>query len=112
MDNGDDFVWQAFSYLPFLVLILFTWTYSDWVMEHLDTFLPAVVIFGLILIQRAFPSLWEFLKAVFPALLIVGGIIGLLIFMIFGGGADEMTAEQTTGGLSGRSRQRAIEQIR
>jgi predicted Na+-dependent transporter len=92
--------------LPLLAGLLFAVNHQEWLSDNTDYVLPIALVIGLFLFYKIFPELWESLKTLIPIMLLVVGIIGGVMYLIFGGGADSINQ------FGAKAREQHIESLR
>ncbi len=105
MDNDTPLL-TMFMALPVLALVLFLFNNSEWVFENPDVTLFLAVGAGGVVLWKIFPELASQVKAFIPVLVIVGAILGGVMMMIFGGGADAVA------GFGAKAREEHIDSLR
>jgi hypothetical protein len=96
---------KAFLALPLLAAVLFAINNGDWVSRNADTLLPIGLLVGAFLFSRIFPTLWGELRGAIPILLVVLAILGGVLYVIFGGGADSIV------GFNAKDREQYIDSL-
>lgn len=104
--ESDSTLAKLFLLLPILAGGLFAFNHADWLAENSDFVLPFGLVVGLFLFYKVFPELWESMKTLIPLLLLVVGIIGSVMYLIFGGGADSINQ------FGAKAREQHIESLR
>lgn len=104
--DSDSTLSKLFLLLPLLAGILFAFNHADWLSENSDYVLPFALAVGLFLFHKIFPELWENMKTLVPLALLVAGLVGGMMFLIFGGGADSINR------FGAKAREQHIESLR
>lgn len=103
MDPDDGVLMKLFMVLPLLAAGLFLNNHLDWVTRNSDYLLPVAAVVGVVVAARIFPDVWRELRGAIPIMLVVGGVVCAVLYMIFGGGADAVV------GFSAKDREQQID---
>ena len=104
--DSDSTLAKLFMALPILAGVLFAINHADWLSENTDYVLPIGLVVGLAVFYKVFPELWDSLKTLIPVMLLVMGLMGGVMYIIFGGGADSINQ------FGAKAREQHIETLR
>lgn len=104
--DSDSSLAKAFMALPVLAFMLFAFNHHEWLSANTDFVLPIGIVIGGAVFYRVFPELWDSLKTLIPVFLFLAGIIGGVMYLIFGGGADSINK------FGAKAREQQIENLR